>query len=49
VLNWGEQGINVTMLAFVNAPGEAFPGAFAYPRKKGNLEKWLIYLVVFYH
>nr|CAH0101770.1 unnamed protein product [Daphnia galeata] len=34
-----EQGINVTMLAFVNAAGEAFPRVFIYPRKKVNLAK----------
>ena len=35
----GEQGINVTMLAFVNADGDAIPGVFIYPRKKVNLDK----------
>ena len=35
----GEQGINVTMLAFVNADGDPIPGVFIYPRKKVNLDK----------
>jgi hypothetical protein len=35
----GEKGINVTMLAFVNSAGDAFPGGFIYPRKKVNLDK----------
>lgn len=35
----GEQGINVSMLAFVNAAGKAFPGVFIYPRKHVDLQK----------
>ena len=34
-----EQGTNVTMLAFVNAAGQAIPGTFIYPVKNVNLNK----------
>jgi hypothetical protein len=39
----GEQGINVTMLAFVNAAGKAFPGTrhLHFPRVKVNLTKMI--------
>ena len=29
-----ERGVNVTMLAFINAAGKLFPGTFVFPRKK---------------
>ena len=31
-----ERGDNVTMLPFVNAAGNLFPGVFVFPRKKVN-------------
>ncbi|KZS03743.1 Uncharacterized protein APZ42_033455 [Daphnia magna] len=37
----GEQGINVTMLALVNAAGKAFPRTFIFPRVKVNLNKMI--------